>query len=127
MNERKGLKTIANKLAESFINSANLNLLRHIELAPNISSKFIVFDVLKKKIFPKELKKTSKRAISHYNKWFNEEIKKLNIPIDNIKDITINISYKPGRSSTRYYTCHVKIKTDSGEYEGKSDSTCFYI
>ncbi len=120
MAKLKGLKNIADNLADSFVSTKNLNLLKNIEHSPHARSKFIVIDVLKKKISPKELVKVSRKALLEYNDWFLEEIDKLDIPIEDIEEIILNVSYKPGKSFARYYTCNVTIKAKGKEYTGKA-------
>ncbi len=115
MTKFRSLKGIANNLADSFISPTNLDFVHLVGSLYPEDAKLIKINLLKETITPGELKKSCKNILSYYKKWFVEEIKKLDISLEDLEDVTLKIS-----SHGSYFTCNVLIKAKNKEYSAKS-------
>jgi hypothetical protein len=113
MTNLKQLNGIASDLADSIINSKNIDA---IKLLP---ANQITIDLLTEKIGPDTESRDFGISVMRYHAWFNEEIKKLGIERSTISRVSITIQRKPEGKSI-VYTSNVAIETsDKKKFEGK--------
>lgn len=124
MGKLNQLSGVANNLADSFISVTNIDFLHYIESLPYENTKLFEINLLKKTINPKELDSDFvKQIIQKYKAWFDSEMKKLKIELNEIEAVSIKVAYKPGKTFARYYTCNAIIKAKGKEYSKKAMSS----
>ncbi|MFA5887793.1 MAG: hypothetical protein WC852_03725 [Candidatus Nanoarchaeia archaeon] len=124
MGKLNQLSGVANNLADSFISVTNIDFLHYIESLPYENTKLFEINLLKKTINPKELDSDFvKQIIQKYKAWFDSEMKKLKIELNEIEAVSIKVAYKPGKTFARYYTCNATIKAKGKEYSKKTMSS----
>ncbi|MBI5347269.1 MAG: hypothetical protein HZB66_01520 [Candidatus Aenigmarchaeota archaeon] len=126
MGKFNQLLGVANNLADSFVSVTNIEFLKYIESLPIEKTKLFEIDLLKENISPKELSSEKvKKVIQNYKDWFLSEMKKLKIELSDIDDISIKVSYKPGKTFARYYTCNATITAKGKDYTKKVMSSYY--
>ncbi len=124
MGKLNQLLGVANNLAVSFVSVTNTDFLHHIESLPAEKTKLFEIDLLKEMITPEGLSSEKvKKVIRDYKNWFLLEIKKLKIELSDIEKVSIKISYKPGKTFAKYYTCNTTIRAKGKDYTKKSGSS----
>lgn len=124
MGKFNQLLGLANNFAASFVSVTNSDFLEDIAPLPIEISKLFEIDLLKETIIPKELNSDKlKKVIQNYKRWFLSELKKLKIELDNIEKVSIRVTYKPGKTFARYYTCNVTIRAKGKEYTMEAGSS----
>ncbi len=120
MGKFSQLLGVANNLADSFVSVTNVEFLHYIESLPVENTKLFEINLLNETITPENLtSKKVKQVIESYKKWFNSEMKRLKIELNDIENVSIKVAYKPGKTFARYYTCNVTIKAKGKDYTKK--------
>jgi len=120
MDKLNQLLGIANNLADSFVSVTNFQFLKHTETSSVEKTKSLEIDILKETIKPEELmSKSVKDTIVQYKKWFLSEIDKFKINLNDIEKVIVKITYQPGKSFGRYYTCTATITAKGKDYTRK--------
>ncbi len=122
MAKFKALKGIANNLADGFTSAT------HIDLVNSLPSPCEI-DIFNKSATPDASKPDRfNKILDEDRKWFLEQIKKVNIDLDDIDKVSIKIEHKPGKAlkkskvfaieSFSSINCTVLITAKGKEYKG---------
>jgi len=102
MAKYKGLQGVANNINASFMSPLNdeFHIVAGMYPYPGKFKKPIRIELLREHIEPKEINTPETlNAIKKYKKFFAREIKKLDVPLDEIASVKIEITFKATISS----------------------------
>jgi len=124
MAKFKRLNGVANNLADSFAGPLNREYLYEMGaiLRDLNETNTAEIDFLSGKVKPLELNtKNFKKSMSYYKKWFLDELKRIDININQIDKVIIKVTVNLGRFSKginkREFMCSVAIKANNKEYK----------
>ncbi|MFH1181989.1 MAG: hypothetical protein V1702_03450 [Candidatus Woesearchaeota archaeon] len=116
MNPLNQLSTLAYKIANDFVSSANSQFLFLVNTLVKDPTGVFEIDLLKERISPSSLVGGSTdQVIKKYRNLLMNELDVIQVSSAEVEKAAIKVTFKPGPAA-RIYTCNVTIKAGGKEY-----------